>query len=107
MVTINNQVACAPISTSIEHEKHTGFVVVKQKNQLIPTEVLFGPVGEAHYWRGSTVYLRGECINAPWAKVVYTIKDRSFILVPTSEVVLIDHSTASPDPVPSLPAGLR
>jgi hypothetical protein len=106
MVTANNQVACAPISTSIEHEKHTGFVVVKQKNQLIPTVVVCGPVSDLDYTAGSTVYLRGESINAPWAKIVYTVKGVSFILVPVSEILLIDHSTAMLPPVPSA-VGLR
>lgn len=105
MVSINQQIACAPISTGIEHEKHTGFVVVKQKNQLVPTRVIFGT--EREFFPGATVYLRGECINAPWARTIYTLENKSFILVPIADVLLVDNSTCfAPEPT-SAPSGGR
>lgn len=88
MQVTNSQIACFPISTTIEKEQHTGFVTAKQKTQLISTVVVFGD--KKDYWPGTTVYLRGECISAPWARLVYTVGNEKFILVPISDVVMLE-----------------
>lgn len=78
-------VAVVPFEVTIEKEVRKGIALAKQKTALIETKVVFGDK-DNKYLEGDTVYLRGDCIQLPWARESFQIGDKKFVLVPINEV---------------------
>lgn len=84
---VNGTLAVEPIVTSVEKEVRHGVALAKQKIALIATKVVF-PDAKGDYLAGEVVYLRGDCIQLPWAREVFELDGKKFILVPINDVKL-------------------
>lgn len=87
--TMNKRVACAPFErTSIEVANPRGFAVVKQKQELTQLKVVFDTDDETFHV-GDRIAVFGSSCAAAWAKEVYEIGGKKFILVPVGEIVAV------------------
>lgn len=108
MITVpNNMVACEPFGSLTPEVVGvaSGFARAKHKTTLVTTKVVFSPVYDAQKpWfnlsPGDTVYLRGQIGTLDWSHNVYSVKvgevDMSFILVPLTEIQLMDNNLECP-----------
>ncbi len=83
----NERLACEPFKDKSVKQKVTGHLVVpEQKHSITELKVVFGnediPAG-ASVWVNAAAYIK------EWAKAEFTVDDKTFILVPLSEVLLI------------------
>lgn len=86
--TMNKRVACTPFErTSIEVANTRGFAVVKQKQGLSQLEVVFE--SEDGFHPGNKVAVFGSSCAAAWAKEVFEIGGKKFVLVPVGEIVAV------------------
>lgn len=86
--TMNKRVACTPFEkTSIEVANPRGFAVVKQKQGLSQLEVVFE--SEDGFHSGNKVVVFGSSCASAWAKEVYEIAGKKFVLVPVGEIVAV------------------
>ena len=84
----NRRIACEPLeSLALETQSRSGFQVVKQKTSLFKTRVVFG---NERFMASTWVYVRGDVVTAPWAKEVFEVGARKFILVPEDAVQLVE-----------------
>lgn len=88
LTTANNTVAVEPFPTNqVEKEVRNGFALVKQKHALQPLKVVFGD--NERYTPGRVVWVRADQCIANWAKEVFEIDSKKFILLPKDQVVLV------------------
>lgn len=87
MYTPNKEIACEPFqSRSIEKKgADTGFVTIGQGDSMTALRVVFR---SATYLPGSTVWVRSDRCQQGWAKKIYDIDGRRFIMVPEGEVAV-------------------
>jgi hypothetical protein len=76
-----------------------GVVTIKQKWELACSEVVFGYRGRdgSGYAPGDVVYLRGEDRLSSWAKDVFEVRGRRFILVPEERVLVVERDEGAAD----------
>lgn len=100
LIVPNNMVACQPFGSLTPEVvgKDTGFARAKHKTTLVSTKVIFPPVYDPQKPQlnpGDTVYLQGRVATLDWVRNVFTVKDGDadvqFILVPLTEIQLIDN----------------
>ena len=101
MYSCNNKIGVEPFkSVYVELEHKQGFTMAKQKVQLTKLKVVIGDVDtlrapskdNGHYVPGDIVYVLGELQVHKWAKEVYEVDGKKFILMPTEFVLLCDQS---------------
>lgn len=87
-MTINGFVSCTPFpSQHIEKVVKGGFAMIDKKVQLQELEVVIGGMaGNDYLGPGSKVYIRGDQITQPWAREVFSMDGKDFILVPSSAI---------------------
>lgn len=91
IVSVNENVAVEPFPTNqVEKEVRNGLAVIKQKSSLQPLKVVFSGFGGTEYGAGSIVYVRADQCVATWAKDVFDLNGKKFILVPKNQVVLVE-----------------
>lgn len=89
MVVTNNQVACEPFATrSVVTAVKSNFAVAQQKRTLTGLQVLIADV-DGKFPVGSTVFVRSDQCNAPWASEEYDVGAAPFILVPFASIQLV------------------
>lgn len=87
----NNQVACRPIGDrTISMKVNSGFATMENRVQLLDLEVVFG-IPDADIRPGDKVYVKGDAVKQVWAGQIFTVKGAEVILVPTSQIHLIEH----------------
>lgn len=88
----NKHIAVEPFpSQSLEKEIKGGVLVLKQKGSLQQLRVIFG---NEDYAIGQAVYLRSERYTATWAKEVFEVEGVRFIVIPETEVLLVNRFPA-------------
>jgi hypothetical protein len=87
--TVNKKIACTPFPTiSTRVEVKGGLPVIKQKEELTPLTVVFNYTdGGLAFMAGDTVYVRGECCKHQWAREVFELEGKQFVLCPIEFVV--------------------
>lgn len=87
-------VACEPFKQqSIEHKVVGGMVApVKKGGGLVPLKVIFG---NAKVLAGSSVYVSADMWASVWAKRVHEINGEKIIVVPESEIVLVETAESN------------
>jgi hypothetical protein len=61
---------------------------IDNKITVVPLTVLF-PSEDSRFFTGDVVFVKGNNYTLPWAKDVYEVDGRSFILIPDSVVELV------------------
>jgi hypothetical protein len=92
--TLNKQVACTPLANqAVTMKVLNGFASAEQRNSLEELTVVFMALdesdGTAYFKSGTKIFVKGEDFNALWAKKVYKLGDKEFILVPMSSIALV------------------
>lgn len=88
LTTANNMVAVEPFPTNqVEKEIRHGVAMVRQKHSLQPLKVVFGD--NDRYTPGKVVWVRADQCVASWAKEVFEIDSKKFVLLPKDQVVLV------------------
>lgn len=92
MKTINGLIACTPLKKfEPVKTKAEGFLsTISQTTDLISTTALFPYDGKTGISKGTVIYLRGNAASTLWGKSLYKLGETTFILVPESEIILID-----------------
>lgn len=102
MYTINGRVACEPFqNTAIETTVKSGVLTIKQKASLTCLTVVFGNANPLAWQQtekivifpGDKVWLRGEAVAHAWAKEVFEVNGKSFILVPIDFIVAKENES--------------
>ncbi len=76
--------------TSTKLKVSHGVAVMETKLELKPLKVVFDNY-ESGVFAGDTVYVQADAANRhAWAKVVYSAKGKSFILVPEEQILLVE-----------------
>lgn len=105
MNTFKNIVACSPFPAQhMEKVIKGGFAMVDKKVQLQELAVVFQSA-DPDVEPGDKVWVRGDAVTQPWAKEVFTVDGREFILVPAQYLLLVKASTQDVLPRP-LPTGV-
>lgn len=88
MITVNKLVACTPFPQQhIKQVVKGGFAMAEQKVGLQQLDVVFN-APELNLKPGDRIWVSGDAMVQHWAKSVYTIDDKSFILVPATAIQL-------------------
>lgn len=104
MFTANSLVAVEPFPKEDDKtEKVGGMAMPTRKFSLVSLAVMFDSFDKNRYKPeenvllspGDRVTIAGDKRTAEWAKKVYSIGDKSFILAPASEVLLIEREVRS------------
>lgn len=85
---LNRRVAVSPPNFAVEKDIKHGVALAKQKFSLAETTVIFADV-ENTIPEGTKVYLRGDTMIQGWAKEVYELDGKKFIVVPFEYIVLV------------------
>jgi len=87
MQTLNNLVACTPFeSTSIKVGVKSGVPFIEQKKGLTQLKVVFEDDCE-DFSPGDTVWVRGDAMAHPYAKEVFEVDGKQFILIPRNMIL--------------------
>jgi len=87
--TNKNLVACTPFpKQSVEKVIKGGIAMIDKKVTLQELSVVFSNLEEGLDF-GHKVFIRGDQVVQPWAKEVFTINGKDFILVPVSAIQLV------------------
>ena len=87
----NDWVACSPPDTTMKTTPSSGggFVVPATEVKLVQMTVIF-PDNEWKLSPGMSVYVPGDVIRGvQWAKSIYELEGKKFIMVPRSSIVLV------------------
>lgn len=88
LTTVNNTIAVEPFpSSQAEKEVRNGIAMVKQKHTLQQLKVVFGD--NEKYSPGRVVWVRADQCIANWAKEVFEVESKKFILLPKDQIVLV------------------
>ena len=86
MLTINKLIATTPFeNTSIKTEVKGGVALISQKQKLTQLTVVFD--SDEGFHQGDKVWVKGECYAHAFAKEVFEIEGKQFILVPVNFVL--------------------
>lgn len=86
---MNRVVACTPFNKQhLETVVKGGFAMVDKKVQLQELKVVLH-AAEPSLAPGDTVWVRGDAVVQPWAKEVFTVEGREFILVPANVIQVV------------------
>lgn len=90
LMTQNNLVACTPMKQqAISQVVKGGFALVDKKVQLEELKVVMSfSSKDAHYHEGDSVWVRADQSVQPYAKEVFTVDGKEFILVPQTAILL-------------------
>jgi hypothetical protein len=90
----NNVIAVPPMpeQKTLTKQKVGGMVVFEQSVSLVKVPILFG---NSEYPRGEFAFLKGNAAVQAWARTVYEYEGTKFILVPTTEVIMVTKSNKS------------
>lgn len=91
LLILNKKVAVAPPNLAVEKEVRHGVAIAKQKFSLLETTVVFAD-SEGFVPVGTKVFLRGDCIINGWAKEVFELEGKKFILVPIDQIVCAEKA---------------
>ena len=81
-------IACTPFPKQhIEKVIKKGIAMVEQKVSLQDLVVVLASEDE-RFWPGLKAFVKGDRVTLPWAKEVFVIDDKEFILVPESEILV-------------------
>ncbi len=87
--TFRNVIACSPFPAQhMEKVIKGGFAMIDKKVQLQELTVVFRS-SEPSMNAGDKVWVRGDTVIQPWAKEVFTVEGKDFILVPANMVLLV------------------
>ncbi|NBT57434.1 hypothetical protein EBT16_01495 [bacterium] len=90
-LSVNENLAVEPFPTNqVEKEVKNGLAFVKQKSSLQPLKVVFSDFSKTEYAVGYTVYVRADQCVSTWAKDVFELNGKKFILVPKNQVILVE-----------------
>jgi hypothetical protein len=88
--TLNSVVAAVKLPVRESKVKH-GFATmasaVGTTLELIRLKVL---AGNSRVPAGACIWVSSDAYNSPWGKTVYNMDDLNFILVPESQIVLME-----------------
>jgi hypothetical protein len=97
MKSTGQTIACKPFAErSVKPFQNKGFVSVAQKTELTALEAVYDNVGISgvpfEVKVGTKVWVKADHYTSGWAKAIYRIPgtDEEVILVPYSDVVLVD-----------------
>ncbi len=89
MNTFKNLVACSPFPAQhMEKVIKGGFAMIDKKVQLQELKVVFNSA-DPDLEPGDSVWVRGDTVIQNWAKEVFTVDGKEFILVPASMLLLV------------------
>lgn len=91
LFTPNKLVAIKPIEHAKDmgtRIKQGGMMVATQINKLVESQVVIA-TEDMNYEPGDTVYLAPNAGQLPWAQRVFDLGDLKFILVPTTDVLVV------------------
>ena len=92
----NNEIAVEPfVNTALEGKNLGGFAVIAQRVELYPVKVVFG---NERIPDGSTVWVIGDATKHPFAKNIFEIKGKKFIMLPESFIKLVENPDLAKDP---------
>jgi len=92
--TVNGLVACTPFPTRhVEKKRVGGMVLISNTLELQQLEVVFLASGDGckQFIPGVKVWVRGDLYTQQWAKDVFTVGDKTFILVPKTMIQLVEE----------------
>lgn len=93
--TVNKVVACTPFKTlSNEKVMKSGLALQDKKIRLQELTVVL-PTEDGKLQPGMKVYLRGDGAVQHWAKDVFTLGDKEFILVPETAIQVVQWQNGS------------
>lgn len=89
-VLLSKRVATEPFPAGPQGPQIVGgFAVAASKNALVPLKVAFDSwTTSDKVIEGTTVYVTSDAADQPFAKVVYELDGKKFILLPEERVVL-------------------
>lgn len=98
---VNKKVAVEPFPVKgVEVKVSSGFGTVSQKTDLTGLKVIFPneaadrpDLDRLVLNPGNTVYVRGEASAHQWAKEVFELHGKKFIMLPEEFILLVDRST--------------
>jgi hypothetical protein len=102
MNTTAKWVACTPFENpETKTDVKGGLVFITQKNELSKHKVvfdnhdrnLFGSGGGESYSAGDTVWVRGEMFKHQFAKEIFEVEGKKFILIPTDLILVKRRET--------------
>lgn len=100
MRTVNDCVAVTPFeTTSVRVEVKNGVAVIKQKKELTRLEVVLDS-DDGAFVRGSSVWVRGECMKHEYAKEIFENDGLRFVLIPRGEIRAVESASLRP-PAPA------
>lgn len=77
-----------PVFKKIEAQIKGGIATIAQRVELIEVKVLMNYASQDLLLKeGDSVILRGDAGLTPWAKMVLTLSDKSFVLVPEEQII--------------------
>lgn len=92
--TRNNRILCTPVPPRQSKTLQNGPLrVAAHKIELVELEVVYG---NNSYAQGAKVYVRGDAATTAWGKEILTFRDKDVILVPESEVILVETNAYKP-----------
>lgn len=94
--TTNGLVACTPFpARHIEKKRVGGMVLISNNIELQELTVVLSATGDdcKNYLPGAKVWVRGDLYTQQWAKDVYTVGGKTFILVPKNFIQLVEVSS--------------
>jgi len=93
--TVNGQIAVEPFqaTTTLKTVKRGGLRVLDQTISLIKTKAVFDyKDSDLEVCRGGSIYLKGNVGFQAWAKQVYEYEGIKFVLVPKTEIVMVNNN---------------
>lgn len=100
MNTTAKWVACTPFETvETKTDVKGGLAYIKQKDELSEHKVVFDNsdrhrmLGGGEYEEGDTVWVRGEMCKHQWAKEIFTLAGKKFILIPADLILMKRRAT--------------
>ena len=93
MMTVNNRIAVTPFeTTSTKIDVKGGLVTIKQRTELTRLVVVFAQDNEK-YPPGYVIWVKGDSCKHQFAKEVFNLNGKDFILIPAETVVLAEPPT--------------
>ncbi|MHA1860981.1 MAG: hypothetical protein ACTSVM_01615 [Candidatus Ranarchaeia archaeon] len=73
-------------------KERSGFGSLDQTTKIVPLKIVFTSVFDerTRFDEGETIYVRGETYVTPWAKKVFSLGGKAFIMVPFDEILMYD-----------------
>ena len=104
MFTINEKtIALTPFPKEARALEVVNGIAKTARHKIVELSVVFNALGYPFPPTpvGSKVWLRASDSEAPWAKEVFTVENKEFIIVPVDRIVLADKSPSETACVPA------